>query len=418
MDRMTQGSDREVVVVGASLAGCATAMGLARRGARVTLVERAPDAAHYKRVCGHFIQASAVPAIARLGLLDAVRAAGAVDSHSRIWTRWGWIGGHGVAPSLNLRREKLDPLVRAHAEATPGVRLLAGRTVTGVLRDGSRVGGVELRDGEVLRADLVVGADGRDSAVARLAEVPVRTHPHGRFSYGAYYEGPGPASAPDGSLWFLDPEWVAAFPTDQGLTLYAVMPPHDRLGEFKADRAGALERMVAGVPDAPPILRSTRVSDVFGKIDMPNRMRRPAGDGIALVGDAALATDPVFGVGCGWAFQSAEWLADALAGWISGGEPLARGLRRYRRVWTRRLAPHARMIHSYATGRPFDAMERSLYKAAAGDPVVATAMHRIGTRSASPMSIMRPGTMVRIARGSRRREARPARPAVGVTSQG
>ena len=39
-------------------------------------------------------------------------------------------------------------------------------------------------------------------------------------------------------------------------------------------------------------------------------MRNPVAPGLALVGDAALATDPLFGVGCGWAFQTAEWLAD------------------------------------------------------------------------------------------------------------
>jgi len=403
MRRMTTGADRDVVVVGASLAGCATAALLARAGARVTVVERAPEPAHYKRICGHFIQASAVPAIERLGLLGALREAGAVDSHPRLRTRWGWVAGNEVPPCLNLRREKLDPIVRAHAAATPGVELLAGRTVTGLIRDGGRVAGVRLRDGAELRADLVVGADGRDSAVAELAELRARTFPNGRFSYGAYYEGPGPDHAPDGSVWFLDPDWVAAFPTDEGLTLYAVMPRLERLGEFKADRAGALERMVAAVPDAPPIAASQRVSRVFGKVDLTNRMRRPAADGVALVGDAALATDPIFGVGCGWAFQSAEWLAEALTAWARGDEPLARGLGRYRRRWTRHLAPHAQMIHSYSTGRPFDRMERALYRAAVDDPVLAARMHRIGTRMDSPLSILRPRYITRIARGGRRR---------------
>ena len=41
---------------------------------------------------------------------------------------------------------------------------------------------------------------------------------------------------------------------------------------------------------------------------MTNRMRTTTAPGLALIGDAALATDPLFGVGCGWAFQSAEWL--------------------------------------------------------------------------------------------------------------
>jgi menaquinone-9 beta-reductase len=239
--------------------------------------------------------------------------------------------------------------------------------------------------------------------------VPVKTFPHGRFSFGAYYEGPGPAGAPDGSVWLLDPAWAAAFPTDDGLTLYAVMPTLDRLGEFKADRAGALERFVSELPDAPPILRGRRVGEVIGKVQMPNRMRRPAVDGIALVGDAALATDPLWGVGCGWAFQSAEWLAEALAPWARGAEPLARGLRRYRRTHARRLAPHARMIHGYSGGRPFDAMEKAFYAAAGRDPVLAERLGRVGVRLDSPLSVMRPGSVARIVRGSRRAKERAPR---------
>jgi 2-polyprenyl-6-methoxyphenol hydroxylase-like FAD-dependent oxidoreductase len=383
----------DVVVVGASLAGCATATLLAREGAKVALVERAPDPEHYKRVCGHYIQASAVPSIERLGVLDEMRAAGAVDSHGRLWTRYGLIESDAVPASINLRREKLDPLVRAHAVATPGVEMISGQAVTGLLAEG----GVELRDGTRLPARLVVGADGRDSTVAELADVPEKTFPHGRFSYGAYYEGPPPAGAPDGTLWFLDPAWAAAFPTDDGLTMYAVMLTHDQLPAFREDLAGSLERFVAALPGAPPIAESRRIGPVIGKVQMPNRMRRPAADGIALVGDAALATDPIFGVGCGWAFQTSEWLAEAIAPWVRGDEPLERGLRRYRRTWTRRLAPHARMIHSYATGRPFDAMEKRLYAAGARDPKVAEQLGRVGTRIDSPLKVMRPGTLARIA---------------------
>ena len=49
---------------------------------------------------------------------------------------------------------------------------------------------------------------------------------------------------------------------------------------------------------------------MLGKLDLPNERRPATGDGVALVGDAALAADPLWGVGCGWAFQSGEWLAE------------------------------------------------------------------------------------------------------------
>src|SRR3954453_9517770 len=80
--------DRDAVIVGGSLAGCTTAILLARSGARVALVEKQPDPAAFKRMCSHFIQASSVPTIERLGLLEPFVAAGAVRPRARLWTRW------------------------------------------------------------------------------------------------------------------------------------------------------------------------------------------------------------------------------------------------------------------------------------------------------------------------------------------
>jgi hypothetical protein len=66
------------------------------------------------------------------------------------------------------------------------------------------------------------------------------------------------------------------------------------------------------------------------------------------------------------------------------------------------LAMHARMIHGYSSGRPFDAMEKRIYTAAARDPKVAQRMGRVGVRIDSPLKVMRPGTLARVAWASRR----------------
>jgi flavin-dependent dehydrogenase len=47
-------------------------------------------------------------------------------------------------------------------------------------------------------------------------------------------------------------------------------------------------------------------------IEIPGKIRKELRPDLALVGDAALAADPLPGVGCGWAYQSAEWLAEAV----------------------------------------------------------------------------------------------------------
>lgn len=380
----------EAVIVGGSLAGCATAIQLGRAGLRVAVVEKQPDPAAYKRMCSHFIQASAVPTLRRLGLMEPIEAAGGRRPRVRIWTKWGWIEAPGdrAARGVNLRREMLDPMVRGIAAETPGVEMMLGWSVERLLREGSGFAGVVARNREgeerTLRGGLTIGADGRDSRIAELAEVPVKTYPHNRFAYGGYFEGGAPANAPDATAWFLDPQWCAAFPTDNDLTFYAAMPTKDRLPEFKKEPEAALVRFLSDVPEPPPIRAGRTVEPVIGKIDMTNRMRRPVAPGLALIGDAALATDPLFGVGCGWAFQSSEWLAESVLPALQGSESLEQGLERYRRRHKRELGGHAFFIHDYATGRRFRPAERLMFSAAARDAKLAELFDAFGTRQIRP----------------------------------
>ncbi|HEY2477828.1 MAG TPA: NAD(P)/FAD-dependent oxidoreductase [Solirubrobacterales bacterium] len=407
----------DAVIVGGSLAGCATAMFLGRGGARVAVVEKSPDPAAFKRICSHFIQASAVPTIERLDLLEPMMEAGAVRSHFRMWTRWGWVEAppRKAALAINLRREALDPMVREIAAATPGVELLLGQAVHELRRDGGRVSGVVARDRDgtetVLEAPLTIGADGRDSLIAELSGVDVKTYPHGRFAYGGYFEGAVPDHAPDASVWFLDPDWGAVFPTDNGLTFCAAMPTKARLPDFKRDPEAALVDYFELLPEALSLRGARAIEPITGKIDMTNRMRTPTAPGLALIGDAALATDPLFGVGCGWAFQSAEWLSDAVVPALRGEEELETGLRRYRRAHSRHLRGHAFMIHDYATGRKQTPAERLIFSGAARDARVATVFDSFGARQIGPARMLAtavPLAMVANARHALGRRGSPA----------
>jgi len=387
-------SPYDAVVVGASLAGCATAIQLGRAGLRVAVIEKQPDPQAYKRICSHFIQASGVPAIERLGLLEPIEAAGGQRPRVHAWSQWGWIEAppEQAGRGINLRREVLDPLVRTTAAETPGVEMMLGWSAERLLRENGSFAGVAVRnpDGEEreLRARLTVGADGRDSRIAELSEVPVKTSPNARFAYGGYFEGGTPAHAPDASVWFLDPQWAAAFPTDTDLTFYAAMPTKERLPEFKRDPEGALVRFLADIPEAPPIREGRLVGSVMGKVDMTNRMRRPVAPGLALVGDAALAADPLFGVGCGWAFQSAGWLSDAVLPALTGEQPLEKGLDRYRRRHAKELRGHTFFMHDYSKGRRFNPMERMMFAAAARDGRAAAIVDSFATRQIGPAQMM------------------------------
>lgn len=388
---LTGGDDYDAVIVGASLAGCASAIGLGRAGARVALVEQRPDPAAYKRICSHYIQGSAVTSLERLELLEPMMQAGAIRSRARIHAPWGWIiasPSSGNTAGVNLRREVLDPLVRAVAAETPGVELMLGQTVDELMRDGDRVSGVRTRGRSGaerrLRARLVVGADGRGSRVAKLAAVRSRTVRHNRVAYGAYFEGALPEGAPDSSLWMLDPDMAAAFPTDEGLTFYAAMPVKKNADAFRSDPEKALKAVVEGLPDAPPIGAGRMISKPQGKLDMTNVAHTPVAPGLALVGDAALAIDPLWGVGCGWALQSAEWLTDSVTGALLGSESLARGLTRYRRRRARGLWGHATMMYDYAGGRRMNPGEHMIFSAATRDERLAGVLEAYGSRCIGP----------------------------------
>lgn len=337
-----------------------------------------------------------MPTLERLGLYEPILEAGGVRSRFHAWTRWGWVEPteERSAYCLNLRRELLDPLVREAAAEQAGVELLLGQTAERLVREDGAFGGVFIRDREgserEIRARLTVGADGRDSRVAALAEVKERTLPHGRLAYGGYFEGPRPKFWPDGAAWLLDPDMAAAFPTDGGQVFYIAMTSKERAPEFKRNPERALVEHVAGVPDPPPIRESRCVGPVIGKVEMPNRMRGPVAPGLALIGDAALATDPFPGVGCGFAFQSGEWLADSVSPWLRRIEPQESGLRRYRKRHRRQLGMHAFLIHDLATGRKLTPTERLMMATAAQDPEAAALVEEMTTRRTTPPRLLAP----------------------------
>jgi len=399
----------DVAVVGASIAGCTTARLFGLAGVRVALIEQRPDPDAYKVVCTHAIQPSATPTIERLGLAPLLEARGAVRAGARAWTpHGGWIDFPDDLPrAWGVTRRTLDPILRRLAAETPGVELMLGRTVTGVIRDGDRVAGVRMTDADgnehQLRAKLVVGADGRGSNVARLARVPGRVRPHGRFFYFAYWRGWKPATT-DFRLWLLDPDAGALFPNEDGLAVLVVGRTHAALPKFRADLEGEYMRALAEYPDGLDLSGAERVSKIIGKLDMPNVMRPAARPGIAFVGDAALAADPLFGVGCGFAFQSGEWLVDETSAALLGDGELDRALNRYARVFRRRLGMHHWVMADFASGRQLLPAERFSMRAAANDEAVARRFGEVTARLRQPLALFDPLLLPRMLRaGSRPR---------------
>jgi flavin-dependent dehydrogenase len=307
------------------------------------------------------------------------------------------------AYGYSMRREKLDPMLRKMAADTLGVDFIPGFSAHELLVSGNRICGVVIHgEGGAARqieARLTVGADGRNSRVAELAGLTAKEKPQGRIAYFAYYLGLPLKSGNRSQLWALEPDIAYTFPNDDGVTLVSAMPARIKLAEWKSDPEAAMRRLFAELPDRPDLEKAKRITPFLGVIEYPNWIRKPVRPGLALIGDAAMSIDPLWGVGCGWAFETAEWLADAAAASCQAGDKarLDRHLEAYARQHRKRLAGHEFLICDYSTGRDYNLIERLMYSAAARDPICADHFLAFGSRCIGVGQFLSPKAMARAA---------------------
>jgi 2-polyprenyl-6-methoxyphenol hydroxylase-like FAD-dependent oxidoreductase len=406
----------DVIVVGAGLAGCAAARLFALEGLRVALVEHHRDAHAYKQLCTHFIQASATPVLRRLGLDGLIEGAGGLRNGVDIWTRYGWTGDWPPLDSegrpafgYNIQRRTLDPMLRELVAATPGVTFLAGCRVRKLSLDDGHCG-VELEGIHPgrFRAHVIVGADGRNSGIAKLADVPAASSVNSRFGVVRAYRNVVWRRGTCSQMWLRGAEAAYVFPNDGAVTVVAYMGTKNKLAEFRADPGGALARSMTAFPDCPDLAAAEPIGETLLIKDYPNLYRKPVSGNVAFIGDALMSIDPLWGVGCGFAFQTAEWLVDALAPALRARQPPAPALKRYAKQVARQLGGHRFLILDYARRRGFNAFERLMFSAAAKDTEYSRQLHAFGARLIGPSSIMSPPALLRAAWINLRRPAAPS----------
>lgn len=169
-----------VAIVGAGPAGASLAYLLARRGIAVTLVERRRDFSREFR--GEVLMPSGVQALEQMGLKDQLAQLPAYTQHSGEVYMNGRRLFDVDLDAVEVRfvavsQPALLELLVAEAAGSPSFRLVRGASVRELIRDGGRVAGVRIHIDdreEDIRADLVVGADGRNSVVRRQAGLSAR----------------------------------------------------------------------------------------------------------------------------------------------------------------------------------------------------------------------------------------------------
>lgn len=223
-------------------------------------------------------------------------------------------------PPLAPRRFVLDELL-AEAAQSAGAEIRDGEAVIELLWRDDRVAGVKTRDrrGVISRehAEMVIGADGRNSFVAHRVDAPVYSDGGSvSIAYYSYWTG-FPVEGVE--VYFNERLMVGLFPThDERVLIFVQRPVSDRAA-FKANlKENYLETLQSIEPVAARLADARLAERIRGMAELPNFFRHPFGPGWALVGDAGHHKDPLVARGISDAWRDSQALTDALvAGWGS-----------------------------------------------------------------------------------------------------
>jgi flavin-dependent dehydrogenase len=265
----------------------------------------------------------------RLGVLEKVEAAG----FRRIHRHRAWVddicieapagppGTYSIAP----RRIVLDQILLDRALEC-GAQVIERTRVEGLMTEsGSIVGATVQPIGgprRQIRARVVIGADGKQSQVAKWVEAEkYDERPVGRPVYYGYFHGVVPLPEPAMEVFFGSERIGFCFPMrpDEHCLVLELQP--QEFERVRRDPLAWFQREYATLPGmAGRIREAVLEGKLLGIRGIDNFFRKPYGLGWALTGDAAYVKDPCTGYGIGDALLQAFMLAKALGAWFDGAD--------------------------------------------------------------------------------------------------
>ena len=346
----------DIVIAGGGFTGASLACALADGKRRILVLEaregRGP------RFAGELIHPTGVDVLDQLGLLSPLKQAGGVDvdgfavaaaGHATTHLRYDEIPDgrpHGFA----IEHHDMVGVLRREAAARPGVEIRYGTKVTELVHEGDRTTGVRTDNGETIRTDLTLVAEGRHSLLrqhlgtgesCRLvsynaallvdnAELPEGRHGH--ILLGA----PGPILA------------YPIAPADGGrhrVRMCFDFPSLPEEGRGLARIAASIrERFLPLVPEPLRAAAARALDEHRPDVAACHAIatRRCVEPGVALVGEAGGCSHPITAAGMTICLTDVRILAEELGAAASLDSALARyQARRYRFARARELLADA-----------------------------------------------------------------------------
>jgi 2-polyprenyl-6-methoxyphenol hydroxylase-like FAD-dependent oxidoreductase len=343
----------EVLVIGGSVAGLASAYAIAQLGYEVRILERDPQEfpadlataqqqwrrptvpqsvhSHAFGSLGTNLLLQRAPEIYSALLTAGARPIQLADYPSPFWADFVPEESDRELRMLGCRRSTFEYVLRQEVMRQPGVSQTSGATVRGLTVSDGRVTGVELEDGQQLPAEFVVDASGRKSRVTRwLADaglpVPETESSSADITYYTRYyqqlssEPPAPLNRGFGAGGLWDHYTAVLFLGDNGTFSISIGVLPDDV-ELKALRLeSAFTAAIRATPLLAPWLEpgeSEPISPIYAMGGLDNSIRLPSEDappvpGLFSVGDSVCTTNPAYGRGVSLALAHAFGLADVL----------------------------------------------------------------------------------------------------------
>jgi 2-polyprenyl-6-methoxyphenol hydroxylase-like FAD-dependent oxidoreductase len=220
----------------------------------------------------------------------------------------------GKLSAANIERKDLDPALKASLTKYANITLLTGCRVSSLIKSDNHVTGIQYvsstNENIRLTAKVVIGSDGRNSEVIKLSKARFKKTDNQRVALFSYFSTKTIIN--ESHVWALrqGQEYIGLFPNKQRVLISWYLPRNEFESKTETHEQ-SFDRHLAYI-NKQGIHVGERLENIIVVKDSSPQIATTYAKSLALIGDSKLAADPLTGIGCTWAMQSANLLATCL----------------------------------------------------------------------------------------------------------